>query len=150
MIEHVYKRAELSDIVEATFVATPDEEVRDAMMSFGGKAILTGEHTRGTDRVAEAAQEFDAHVIVIFHTHEPLITQEMADNVFERVIGEISEIPAVNVTWQIQQVAAFRNLNNVKMVSDLSGDAVLVSRFSITNNTRSSVTLLSIIRSASL
>ena len=45
MIEHVYKRAELSDIVEATFVATPDEEVRDAMMSFGGKAILTGEHT---------------------------------------------------------------------------------------------------------
>lgn len=128
MIEHVYRRVELSDAVEATYVATPDEELQDAVKSFGGEAILTGEHTRGTDRAAEAAQEFDADVVVIVHTDEPLITPEMVDEAVEPVFAGDNDVQAVNVARPIQDEAAFRNPNNVKVVSDLSGDALYFSR----------------------
>jgi len=128
MIEHVYKRVELSGAVDATYVAPPDEEVRDAVMSFGGKAIITGEHTRGTDRVAEAAQEFDADVIVIVHTDEPLITPEMVDEAVEPVLADDNDVRAVNVARPIQYEEAFQNPNNVKVVSDPFGDVLYLSR----------------------
>ena len=128
MIDHVYSRFELSDAVEATYVATPDKKVRDVVESFGGKAILTGEHTRGTDRVAEAAQEFDADVIVIVHTDEPLITPEMVDEAVEPVLADDNDVRAVNVARPIQDEAAFLNPNNVKVVSDPSGHALYFSR----------------------
>lgn len=97
MIEHVYRRVELSDVVETTYVATPDEDLRDAVMSFGGETIFTGEHTRGTDRAAEAAQELDADVVVIVHTDEPLITPEMIDEAVEPVLADDNDVRAG--TW---------------------------------------------------
>jgi len=128
MIEHVYRRVELSDAVKATYVATPDEEIRDAVTSFGGEVILTGEHTRGTDRAAEAAQELDADVVVIVHTDEPLITPEIINEAVKPTLADDSDIRAVNVARPIQNKAAFENPNNVKVVSDPSGNALYFSR----------------------
>jgi 3-deoxy-manno-octulosonate cytidylyltransferase (CMP-KDO synthetase) len=65
MVEHVYRRTAMSEAIDETHVATPDEEIREEVESFGGDVIMTGEHTRATDRVAEAAHETDAEVIVV-------------------------------------------------------------------------------------
>ena len=53
MILHVYEAANNSKAGEV-FVATPDQQIFDAVKNFGGKAILTSDHHEtGTDRVFE-------------------------------------------------------------------------------------------------
>ena len=74
VIERVYRQVEgqLDDAV----VATDDARIYDAVVAFGGKAVMTGTHHKsGTDRVREAyeilGQPFD--VIVNIQGDEPFI-----------------------------------------------------------------------------
>src|ERR1700733_6699288 len=56
MVEHVYHRTRMSKIVDEVIVATCDNEIREAVESFGGKVAMTSpKHDRGTDRIAEAS-----------------------------------------------------------------------------------------------
>jgi 3-deoxy-manno-octulosonate cytidylyltransferase (CMP-KDO synthetase) len=135
MVEHVYRRVQLSDTVEETYVATPDTEIREAVDSFGGNTVLTGSHTRGTDRVAEAVEGIDADVIVKVHTDEPLITPEMVDDAVEPVLTT-DDIAVVNLARPIENHAEFRNPNNVKVVTDGAGNALYYSRAPIPNHHR--------------
>jgi 3-deoxy-manno-octulosonate cytidylyltransferase (CMP-KDO synthetase) len=58
MIQQVYERAGLSNIVTDVVVATDDHRIFDAVSGFGGKVVMTGNNIRsGTDRVAEAADK---------------------------------------------------------------------------------------------
>ena len=56
MIVHVFKRCLLAKTLDDVYVATDSEEIRDAVISNGGKVIMTSSrHRTGTDRIAEAA-----------------------------------------------------------------------------------------------
>ena len=58
MIQQVYERVSLSDVVTDVTVATDDQRIFDAVRGFGGNAVITGKENRsGTDRVAEAAEK---------------------------------------------------------------------------------------------
>ena len=58
MIQQVYERVSLSNIVTDVVVATDDQRIIDAVMGFGGNAVMTSKKNRsGTDRVAEAAEK---------------------------------------------------------------------------------------------
>ena len=53
MIQRVYEQA--SKILNIVFVATDDTRIRDTVLKFGGKAVMTSpNHMSGTDRCAEA------------------------------------------------------------------------------------------------
>lgn len=77
MIERVYRQAskELDEVV----VATDDERIRDAVSSFGGRAVMTSDrHRSGTDRCREAYANVgsDADVIINIQGDEPFIAPE--------------------------------------------------------------------------
>jgi 3-deoxy-manno-octulosonate cytidylyltransferase (CMP-KDO synthetase) len=58
MIQQVYERVSLSNIVTDITVATDDQRIFDVVSGFGGNAVMTGKENRsGTDRVAEAAEK---------------------------------------------------------------------------------------------
>ena len=58
MIQQVYERVSLSDVVTDVTVATDDQRIFDVVCGFGGNAVITGKENRsGTDRVAEAAEK---------------------------------------------------------------------------------------------
>lgn len=58
MIQQVYERLSLSDVVTDVTVATDDQRIFDVVRGFGGNAVITGKENRsGTDRVAEAAEK---------------------------------------------------------------------------------------------
>ncbi|MEJ2657479.1 MAG: 3-deoxy-manno-octulosonate cytidylyltransferase [Desulfobacterales bacterium] len=58
MVQQVYERASLSNVVTDITVATDDQRIFDAVCDFGGNAVMTGKENRsGTDRVAEAAEK---------------------------------------------------------------------------------------------
>src|SRR5882672_2945422 len=57
MIEHVFWRAMLCDVLDDVYVATCDEEIRAVVQGFGGTVLLTSAaHERASDRVAEAIE----------------------------------------------------------------------------------------------
>jgi len=132
MVEHVYKRTDLSEQVDATYVATPDEEIKNEVESFGGNAIMTGSHTRPVSRVAEAAESTDGDIVVVVQGDEPLVYPDMIDDAIEPML-EDEEIGCVNLAKEITEEDDFRNENNVKVVVDLDWKALFFSREPIPN-----------------
>lgn len=132
MIEHVYRRTEMSESVDNTYVATPDEEIREEVEAFGGEAIMTGPHPRATDRVAEAAEGLDSDIVIVMQGDEPLIYPEMIDDAVEPIIEE-DDIRCTNLAKSIETEESFRDPNNVKVVVNDSWDALYFSREPIPN-----------------
>ncbi len=132
MVEHVYQRTRMSDSVDETYVATPDEEIRDEAESFGADVIMTGSHTRATDRVAEAAEDIDAEIIVVMQGDEPLVYPDMLDDAIEPLLNDQS-INVTNLARPILTEEEFRDVNNVKVVVDENWNALYFSRSPIPN-----------------
>ena len=127
MIEHVYKRAALSDILSEVYVATPDKKIVDVVESFGGKAIMTSDKVRrASDRVAEAASSLDADIIVNLQGDEPLVYPEMISLAVQPIIDDPS-IACVNLVKKVDYEAA-QDRNEVKVVFDENMFALFFSR----------------------
>jgi 3-deoxy-manno-octulosonate cytidylyltransferase (CMP-KDO synthetase) len=132
MIEHVYRRTQMSESVDHTYVATPDEKIREEVESFGGEAIMTGSHSRATDRVAEAAEGLDSDIVIVMQGDEPLIYPDMIDDAVTPIIEE-EDVRCTNLAKSIETESAFRDPNNVKVVVDGDWDALYFSREPIPN-----------------
>lgn len=127
MIQRVYERAmaaKLSDVV----VATDDERILRAVMSFGGKAVMTSAaHASGTDRVAEAASQIKADIIVNLQGDEPLIDPAL----IEAAVAPVRDTPGVDMATlktPIVHEEEYLDPNAVKVVTDSDGFALYFSR----------------------
>lgn len=127
MIEHVYRRTRMSESVDETYIATPDDEIRKEAKSFGGEVIMTGSHSRASDRVAEAAESLDADIVVVMQGDEPLVYPDMLDNAIAPVRDE-EEVRVTNLAKPIPNENEYRDPNNVKVVVDEGWDALYFSR----------------------
>ncbi len=128
MIEHVFRRAQLCTQLDEVFVATCDDEIRDAAETFGAPVIMTSaSHQRATDRVAEAAGDFTAGIIVMIQGDEPMITPEMIANSLAPIRSDRS-INCVNLAHRIQSQREFNDPNTIKVVADVNDNALYFSR----------------------
>jgi len=134
MIEHVYRRCELADIVDSVFIATCDEEIESEVRSFGGQSIMTDpDIPRPALRVYAAAETMnpDADDIVItVQGDEPLIHPDMIDSTVAPLLKE-SDVFVSNIVTDILNDSEWHNPNNVKVVTDLQMDAIYMSRSAI-------------------
>ena len=74
LIEHVYTRAAQVKSAQRVVVASDDARIIAAVKKFGGEAILTrADHETGSARVAEAAENIDADIIINLQGDEPEI-----------------------------------------------------------------------------
>jgi 3-deoxy-manno-octulosonate cytidylyltransferase (CMP-KDO synthetase) len=128
MIEHVFRRASLCERLEAVYVATCDEEIRDAAEGFGCDVLMTSaKHERASDRVAEAAEGLEAEIVVMIQGDEPMITPEMIEAVVAPLLQDRSVVCA-NLARRINDREAFNDPNTIKVVANLRGDALYFSR----------------------
>jgi 3-deoxy-manno-octulosonate cytidylyltransferase (CMP-KDO synthetase) len=130
MIEHVYRRARLSRTLAEVYVATCDREIVEVVHAFGGRAVMTAAtHQRGTDRVAEAVENIrsDADVVVNIQGDEPLLHPQAVELVCAPLL-EDPTIQACNLTNAFETEEDFRNPNQPKVVCDLRGFALYISR----------------------
>ena len=80
MIQWVYERTRLASGVGRVLVATDDARIHQAVVNFGGEAMMTSPaHPTGTDRLAEVAAGLDAWLIVNVQGDEPLIEPAAID-----------------------------------------------------------------------
>lgn len=128
MVQRVYEQSAGARLVTSTIVATDDKRVMKAVLSFGGKAVMTSpSHTSGTDRVAEAAGKIDAEIVVNLQGDEPLIRPEMIDAAIRPLI-EDKNVNVSTLKTRITAEADFRDPNIVKVVTDKDGFALYFSR----------------------
>ena len=129
MIEHVYHRTVLCKALSDVYVATCDKEIFETVKAFGGKTIMTSDsHQRASDRVAEAAANMDADVIVMVQGDEPMIVPEMINESLAPFRASDEMVACVNLTTRIKSQKEFRDPNTIKVVIDRNGFALYMSR----------------------
>jgi len=99
----------------------------EAVERFGGQAVLTSkDHSTGTDRISEVAENLDAEVVVNIQGDEPFVKPGMLDEVVNPLL-EDTNIPMCTLMHEIDK-EDFDNPNVVKVVTDKSGFALYFSR----------------------
>jgi len=128
MIEHIYKRVALSNALDATYIATCDEEIREVAEGFGASVIMTADtHERASDRVAEAVDGLDGDLVVMVQGDEPMTHPDMIDAAVHPFKEDL-KLGCVNLVRRIDHEADFHDPNTIKVVMDQSGNAIYMSR----------------------
>jgi len=127
MIQWVYERASTAKSISRVIVATCDREILEAVIAFGGEAVMTSDkHLSGTDRIAEAVLNLDVDVVVNVQGDEPLIDPAAIDKVIEPFETETDTVMASLMAPISHELALDPNL--VKVVVSLSNHALYFSR----------------------
>lgn len=136
MIEHVWQRVKMNTRVSNIYIATCDEEIRQAAEEFGAEVIMTSaSHQRGTDRIAEACeilinrqQIFD--IALNIQGDEPLLNPDTLDLLIDPYFTE-EHVAAVNLIENLEGEEEINSYNNVKAIFDQQGFALYFSRLPI-------------------
>ena len=129
MIVRVYEQASRAKRLSGVIAAVDDERVYEAVVSHGGKAMMTAkDHPTGTDRLAEvAAAHPEAELIINVQGDEPLIEPDLID-ALAAAFEEAPELQMATVKSPMTDENEMRNPNNVKVVTDKEGYALYFSR----------------------
>jgi 3-deoxy-manno-octulosonate cytidylyltransferase (CMP-KDO synthetase) len=128
MIQRVYARAKLAQRVDRVIVATDDERIVQAVVSFGGEARMTRpDHRTGTERVAEVAAHVDGEIFVNVQGDEPLLDPAALDAAVEALLQD-PEAEVATVATPVKIPADIMDPNVVKVVLDFDDNALYFSR----------------------
>jgi len=130
MIQRVYEQ--VSEALTDVYVATDDQRIYDAVMAFGGKAIMTSDqHKSGTDRCYEAfsklEEQFD--VVINIQGDEPFIQPEQIKTLqtcFDEPDTEIATL--AKVFTGKDDFESLNNPNSPKLVINKRNEAMYFSR----------------------
>lgn len=142
MIGHVYERVARNPQLAATAVATCDREIFDYISGIGGRAVMTGNHhERASDRCAEALEVLERSdgvrydIVVMVQGDEPMIRSEMISEALAPMVAD-SSVQVVNLLGKIESDEEFIDRNCIKVVCDLDGNALYLSREAIPTRMR--------------
>jgi len=129
LVQHVWERCKQCSKLDDIIIATDDQRIFDAAISFGAKAVMTSEqHPTGTDRIAEAAAAYsEAAYLINIQGDEPLIDPALIDQLADALHSDagVSMATAAN---PINDESLLDDPNVVKCVIALNGDALYFSR----------------------
>lgn len=130
MIHHVVERARESGAAEV-IVATDDERVHQACVSFGADVVMTSPaHSSGSDRIAEVVRKRgwdEGDLVVNLQGDEPGMPPEL----IAQVAGSLAEHQVAGMAtlgYPIDTVEALFDPHLVKVVLDRDGYALYFSR----------------------
>src|SRR5262245_47460832 len=126
IIRHVYENTVATDLFNDVFVVTDSDIIYKEIVGTGGRAIMSKkEHESGSDRIAEAIANMNADVIINVQGDEPFIKKEP----LEKLVSLFND-PTVQVGSLMRKISKqeAENPNNVKVVTDKSGNALYFSR----------------------
>jgi 3-deoxy-manno-octulosonate cytidylyltransferase (CMP-KDO synthetase) len=120
--------------LSAVYVATCDDEIKRVVEASGGRVIMTSPtHERATDRVAEAAEQVEAGIVVMIQGDEPMITPAMIAGSLTPLL-EDGSVECVNLVRRITNRNDYLDPNTIKVVMNVNHDALYFSRAPIPSN----------------
>ena len=132
MIQRVYEQAKKADKLSEVVVATDDERIYNAVVGFGGKAVMTStKHKSGTDRCCEVVDKigngFDA--VINIQGDEPYINPLQINQIAELISDKDTQL--ASLCKPVHDEEELKSPNAVKVVFDKNGKALYFSRFAI-------------------
>ncbi len=129
VITTTYQNVVETGLFDEVFVATDSEIIFDEISRKGGKAVMTGEHETGSDRIAEAVQGIDCNIVINVQGDEPFLKKEPLKQLIDVFYNdEKKEISLASLKIQLKEPEEIQNPNNVKVITDMNGFALYFSR----------------------
>ena len=130
MIQRVYEQ--VSKVLADVYVATDDQRIFDAVLAFGGRAIMTSDqHKSGTDRCYEAYSKLSGNFDVVINVQgdEPFIQPEQIETLKDCFKSTETEIATLAKRFtEMDGFEALNNPNSPKLVVNKSDEAMYFSR----------------------
>ena len=130
MVQHVYESACRAETLDKVIVATDDRRIYDVVAGFGGNVEMTGACETGTERVAIVAARLKCDIIANIQGDEPLLKPAQIDLMLRPILNK-PEIQVCTLKQRVKTIVDYRDVNVVKVVTDLHGDALYFSRASM-------------------
>lgn len=129
VITTTYKNIVETRLFDEVFVATDSEIIFDEILKNGGKAVMTGQHETGSDRIAEAVAAIDCDIVVNVQGDEPFLKKEPLQQLIS-VFKEDKEkqISLASLKIKLRDAEEIENPNNVKVITDNLDFALYFSR----------------------
>ncbi|KFC18163.1 3-deoxy-manno-octulosonate cytidylyltransferase [Epilithonimonas lactis] len=129
IITTTYQNVVETGLFDEVFVATDSEIIFDEISKNGGKAVMTGEHETGSDRIAEAVRNIDCDIVINVQGDEPFLKKEPLKQLIDVFAkDEKKEISLASLKIQLKESEEIQNPNNVKVITDNNGFALYFSR----------------------
>lgn len=132
LIQHVWERCCEADGIDKIIVATDDIRIAEAAFDFGAEVSMTSSsHTTGTDRLGEVVGRLRgvSHVINV-QGDEPAIDPRLISAIAQTLRAE-PKLQMITAAAQFSDDADLTDPNQVKVITDLGGDALYFSRAAI-------------------
>jgi 3-deoxy-manno-octulosonate cytidylyltransferase (CMP-KDO synthetase) len=130
MVVRVAEIAEQAVGADNVYIATENEEIVDVVKKYGYKVILTSDSClTGTDRVAEAALEIDADIIINIQGDEPMLDPNDIKKVIEAKLKNPTHV--INCMAPLNAREDIENKKIPKVVSSINNELLYMSRNAI-------------------
>ncbi len=124
-----YQNVIETGLFDEVFVATDSEIIFDEIIKNGGKAVMTGQHETGSDRIAEAVKDIDCDIVVNVQGDEPFLKTEPLRQLIEVFDNDGNEeVSLASLKIKLTEQEEVESPNNVKVITDKEGFALYFSR----------------------
>ena len=129
VIATTYQNVVETRLFDDVFVATDSEIIFEEIQKIGGKAMMTGEHETGSDRIAEAIQNIDCDIIVNVQGDEPFLKANPLKQLISVFYNDANEeISLASLKIKLKNQEEIQSPNNVKVITDKDDFALYFSR----------------------
>lgn len=129
VIVTTYQNVVETCLFDDVFVATDSEIIFEEIQKIGGKAMMTGEHETGSDRIAEAIQNIDCDIIVNVQGDEPFLKSNPLKQLISVFYDDVNEeISLASLKIKLKNQEEIQSPNNVKVITDKDDFALYFSR----------------------
>jgi len=130
VILRTYEATLKTGLFEDVYVVTDSDVIYEEIIHNGGKAIKSQkEHECGSDRIAEAAEQIEADIIVNVQGDEPFTKKEPLEKLLSVFEGsDAKEIDLASLMQVLNKVNQIEDPNYVKVVVDQNDFALFFSR----------------------
>jgi 3-deoxy-manno-octulosonate cytidylyltransferase (CMP-KDO synthetase) len=127
MAQYVFEAAQKASGIDAVYIATDSQKVRDVCRAFTSNIIMTDEkHASGTDRIAQAIEQIECDYVINIQGDEPLIDPDLISQLAQVLNKGTSEmVSAMHIIHTTQELSS---PHAVKVTVDKNGNALYFSR----------------------
>ena len=128
MIEHVWRRAQLTNPLLETVIATDSSEIKKTVEKFGANCILTSkDHKNGLSRVGEVANVLKWDHYLVLQADEILIEPESL-NLLARTTLSDSKYQFFNLITKLEKLEEIGDVNIVKCITREDNSIITMAR----------------------
>ncbi len=130
VIRHTYDNTLATGLFDEVLVATDSDIIFNEITAYGGRAVMSQrQHESGSDRIAEAAMNIAADIVVNVQGDEPFVQQEPLAKLLQVFKGEAGQqVQVASLMQQMKEQRFIQDPNYVKVVVDVNWNALFFSR----------------------